>query len=317
MNKFKKIGLTALAASLVSVSANAEVAVTGTATLSFAGGGDHVTGNGWSMNDHLAFAWGGELDNGFTVDMAFRLDNGDNGTNSRLFDNRSMAIGMGDAGTLTFYGSAGDSVISAKDDVMPTAYEESFTGADGPGRGAASGINSFMYSNSMIDGVTLMASYEPSGGAIIEGSMEFGVEVTALEGLTLGIATGEDKGDGVGSEVDNTITYITYAFGPVTVGYQQNESDDKDAASTIDIGDQDYQAMAISYAVSEDLSVSIAESELDYEAAALADQKSTSFNASYTMGSMAWSFMHTSHDNASGVATNDYNDYIVAVAFSF
>jgi hypothetical protein len=115
MNKFKKIGLTALAASLVSVSANAEVAVTGTATLSFAGGGDHVTGNGWSMNDHLAFAWGGELDNGFTVDMAFRLDNGDNGTNSRLFDNRSMAIGMGDAGTLTFYGSAGDSVISAKD----------------------------------------------------------------------------------------------------------------------------------------------------------------------------------------------------------
>ena len=152
MNKLKKIGLSALAASLVSVSANA-VTISGGAGITFTGGGDHVSGNGWGMNDALDFSWGGELDNGFTVDLAFKLDNSD-GNAKQIFDNRSLTIGMGGAGELQFWGQAGDSVISAHDDKLPTAYEESFDGADGPGKGHTSS-NMFYYTNNSVEGVKI------------------------------------------------------------------------------------------------------------------------------------------------------------------
>ena len=52
MNNLKKVGLTALAGALVSVSANAaELSVTGGASISFAGEEKQTTGNGWSMNN--------------------------------------------------------------------------------------------------------------------------------------------------------------------------------------------------------------------------------------------------------------------------
>ena len=322
MNKFKKIGLTALAASLVSVSANAEVAISGGAGITFTGGGDHVSNNGWGMNDALDFTWGGELDNGMTVDLSFKLDNSD-GAASQIFDNRSLAIGMDTAGTLTFWGQAGSGVVGSYDDKMPTAYEESFDGADGPGKGA-SASNMFYYTNTSVEGVQVDVSYEPSSAGSSEGSMEFGVVLTAIEGLTVGFMSGEDKGGGTGAEIDNTIAYITYAFGPVTVGYQMNESDDASAAAASATagappanGDEDYEAIGISYAVNEDLSISYGQSEIDYELSSVDNQESTAINASYTMGSMAWSIQHAKHDNANGVTTEDYTEYEVGLAFSF
>jgi outer membrane protein OmpU len=318
MNKFKKVGLTALAASLISVSANAEVTIAGGAGITFSGGGSKLVGNGWGMNDALDFTWGGELDNGWTVDLAFKLDNSD-GNAKQIFDNRSLAIGLGDAGTVTFWGQAADSVVSANDDKMPTAYEESFDGAGGPGRGATTS-NMWYYSNSL-EGFGIDLSYTPSGTGEHAGSTEYGVTVTAVEGLTIGVAGGEDNGSV--SKIDNTIAYVTYAFGPVTVGYQANESDDTAAASSTaatgaqNRGDLDYTAMAISYAVSEDLSVSLAKSEIDYELSTLDKQESTSINASYTMGSMSWSVQHADHSNANGIATEDYKEYEIGLAFSF
>ena len=92
MNNMKKIGLTALAASLVSVSANA-VDIAGGASLSYNGGNGGATGNPWSMNDNLTFTWGGELDNGMTVNMNFLLDSGDSVVGAGI-DNRSLALGL-------------------------------------------------------------------------------------------------------------------------------------------------------------------------------------------------------------------------------
>jgi outer membrane protein OmpU len=66
MNNFKKVGLTALAGALVSVSANAaELSVTGGASLGFSGEEQQVTGNGWSMNDGITFSASAEMDNGW------------------------------------------------------------------------------------------------------------------------------------------------------------------------------------------------------------------------------------------------------------
>jgi outer membrane protein OmpU len=257
MNKMKKIGLTALAASLVSVSANA-VDIAGGASLSYNGGNDGALGNPWSMNDSLVFTWGGEMDNGMTVDVNFKLDNGD-GSAAKIFDNRSLALGLGEAGTLTFWGSAGSGVVGSFDDMMPSAYEESWYSGDSPNQGHSTS-NMFYYTNAL-DAATIHASFTPSGVGAHEASVEFGAVVTAVENLELGFAMGEDNGSS--AAVDNTIMYAKYTMGGATIGVQKNEADSVTANA-----DEDFVAYGISYAVSEDLSVSAGMSELKFENAA-------------------------------------------------
>jgi outer membrane protein OmpU len=273
MNKMKKIGLTALAASLVSVSANA-VDIAGGASLSYNGGNGGATGNPWSMNDSLVFSWGGELDNGMTVDMSFKLDNSD-GTASKVLDNRSLALGLNGGGTLTFHGSAGSGVVGSFDDMMPTAYEESWYSGDSPNQGHST-ANMFYYTNAL-DAATIHASFTPASGGSDASSLELGAAITAVENLEVGFAIGEDNG--AAEAVDNTIVYAKYTMGGATFGVQKNEADSATAGS-----DEEFVAYGVSYAVSEDMSVSYGASELKYEAAA--DQESTGFSASYTMGSM-------------------------------
>jgi len=274
MNNMKKIGLTALAASLVSVSANA-VDISGGASLSYNGGNGGATGNPWSMNDSLVFTWGGEMDNGMTVDMNFKLDNSD-GAASKVLDNRSLALGLNGGGTLTFWGAAGSGVVGSFDDMMPTAYEESWYSADSPNQGHST-ANMFYYTNAL-DAATVHASFTPASGGSDASSLEIGAVVTAVENLELGFALGEDNGSA--TAVDNTIMYAKYTMGGATIGVQKNEAD---SATT---GDEDFTAAAISYAVSEDMSVSMGKSKLDYEAVGTKAQEATGFSASYTMGSM-------------------------------
>jgi outer membrane protein OmpU len=273
MNKMKKIGLTALAASLVSVSANA-VDISGGASLSYNGGNGGATGNPWSMNDGLTFTWGGELDNGMTVDMSFLLDSGDTVVGAG-FDNRSLALGMNHGGTLTFHGDGGSGVVGSFDDKMPTAYEESWYSADSPNQGHSTN-NMFYYSNAL-DAATIHASFTPASGGSDASSLELGAVITAVDNLTVGVAIGEDNG--AAEAVDNTIVYATYVMGGATLGVQSNEADSATAGS-----DEEFTAYGVSYAVSEDMSVSYGVSEIKYEGAA--DQEAAGFSASYTMGSM-------------------------------
>jgi len=280
MNKMKKIGLTALAASLVSVSAQAaEVSVSGGSGITFASGNDGVAGNPWSMTDNLTFSWGGELDNGMTVDMSFLLDNSDGNS---IFDNRSLALGMGDAGTLTFWGSSGSGVVGSFDDRTPNAYEESWNSGDSPNQGHSAG-NMFYYTNSF-DGATVHASFAHGGSsdASFDSSTEFGVVIDAIENLELYAALGTDKGNlTAAADVDNTIIGAKYTIGGATIGAQVNEADSGTANS-----DEEFIAFAISYALSEDVSVSYGQSELSYEDPSVSDQEATGISASYTMGSM-------------------------------
>ena len=273
MNNMKKIGLTALAASLVSVSANA-VDISGGASLSYNGGNGGATGNPWSMNDSLVFTWGGELDNGMTVDMNFKLDNSD-GTASKVLDNRSLALGLNGGGTLTFWGQAGSGVVGSFDDAMPTAYEESWYSGDSPNQGHSTS-NMFYYTNAL-DAATIHASFTPASGGSDASSLELGAVITAVDNLTLGVAIGEDNGSA--TAVDNTIVYAKYTVGGATFGVQKNEADSAAANA-----DEEFLAYGVSYAVSEDMSVSYGSSELKYENAA--DQESNGISASYTMGSM-------------------------------
>ena len=333
MNKLKKIGLTALAGSLVATSVFAgDMAVTGNAGITFAGQDKSDKGNGWTMSDEITFPGSGELDNGFTLSVSMQLDNNAVAATGNTMDNRSLSLDMADAGKITFYGHGADSALSAVDDVMPRAGgNEAWDtiGASGGGTakfGSIGGhsVNNMMhYSNSsMIEGVSLNASYAPGtsattaagGDAGAEGTTSFAIAYTGVEGLTLGYAIDENGALGTAA-VDYDTMYIKYAMGAVTVGYQKSESD---GSLTSLANDDEFQAYGISYAVSEDLSVSYEQSKYD-DGVQTTDQENTLFGASYSMGSMSLSMSMVSMDNVGGStdANDDVAGYEVGLSFAF
>jgi outer membrane protein OmpU len=314
MNNLKKVGLTALAGALVSVSASADVSVSGGASISFAGEEQTTKGNGWSMNDGITFAYSGEMDNGWNVSVSQVLNDDDVASN-QVFDTRTLTIDMGDSGTLTFAGTGGSSVLDAKDDVTPNAGEEAWADVTGASAapGGVAGANMFHYSNSsLMDGMTIMAAYQPSNGNTdVESSQDYGIEFTGIDGLTLGVAAGEDNSSATAG-VETSTMYVTYAMDAFTVGYQATEDDSETSGS-----DVDFSALGVSYAVSEDMSVSINTSKHEYESSTLSDQESTGISVSYTMGSMTLKANHNTIDNVAGTAATDKSGYAMSLGFTF
>jgi outer membrane protein OmpU len=314
MNNLKKVGLTALAGALVSFSANAaELTVTGGASIGFTGEEMQNTGNGWSMNDGLTFAATTELDNGWNVTAKQIIDSSD-GTAGVIMDTRIITVDMGDNGTLTFYGTGGSSVLAAIDDVTPTAYEESWDVVTGASAvvGGTGGDNMFHYKNSsLMDGVSVAISYTPSNLAtVIESSADYGITYTGIEGLTLGLAGGENNA--AAASIDITNMYVKYAMDAFTVGYQANEADSETANA-----DKDFNAMGISYAITEETSVSLNRSTIEYENTSLNDQEATGLSVSHVMGSMTIKAAHNTVDNIAGSATADRSAYDLSLAFAF
>ena len=77
MNNLKKVGLTALATTLVtSASVAGELSVSGSAALSYTGLSSASNTNPWAMRDSLKFKGCGALDNGMTVSVYYELDGG-------------------------------------------------------------------------------------------------------------------------------------------------------------------------------------------------------------------------------------------------
>ncbi len=323
MNKLKKIGLTALAGSLVATSVFAgAMDVTGSAGVTFGGADKGTSGNGFSMGDEITFTGTGEMDNGWNVTVSMQLDSSETTTGN--LDNRSVEIDTGDMGVITFAGHGGDSVVGGKDDVMPTAYGEAFdilaktAGETGTtpfnAIGSAGSDNMMRYDNSTLaDGVSIAVSYVPSGGTgEVESSMDMGIEYTGFEGVTLGYARGEDNALGGASNTDNSTMYAKYVFGSVTVGYQRSEIDGTVATS------DEYDSMGITYAVSDSLSVGYQAST--YNAGDMAaDQDNTNFSLSYTMGSMTFSAAFVEEENRGGStgSGDDVKGYEFDLGFAF
>ena len=310
----KKIGLTALAGALVSVSANAaELTVTGGASLGFSGEEKTAKGNGWTMNDTITFAASAEMDNGWVVSTSMMIDSGDN-AGIRNIDNRSMKIDMGDAGTLTFYGQSGSSNISLMDDTTPTAGEEAWddvTGGTAHSYGPT-GDDTFFYQNSsLMDGVMIGIDYIPSDGADqIESSTAAVIKYTGIDGLTIGAGMGEDNGEGPTDADDVTAFNVTYTMDAVSIGYSSYEVDSNASSS-----DTTLTAMGISYAVSDDLSVSINTAETEIEGSK--DQEALGISASLVVGSMTLSANHNSIENVGGTEGKDRSGYALGLSFAF
>jgi outer membrane protein OmpU len=307
MNNLKKIGLTALGTAMVATSAQAaSLSVSGATSIFFGGEDNSNAGNGWSMTDQIDFNASGEMDNGFTVDMYLQFDSGS------TLDDKTLAIGMGDMGTLTFSGHGGNGPVGAWDDKTPSANEESWGTSiggkvDGPTNSAVSD-NSFIYDYTISDGIALKAAYKPSKGTALESSTEIGVSYTGMEGLTVLAAMGENNS--AADKIDLSVFSVNYAMGPITVGFQSNESDAGTGT------DEDFSAYGISYAVSDDLSISYGVSSLDYSSS-LEDQDSSAVSVSFTAGGVGISASHQTTDNVAGAASADNSAYEINFSFAF
>ena len=308
MNNLKKIGLTALGTAMVASSAQAaSLSVSGGTSIFFGGEDNSNSPNGWSMTDQIDFNASGEMDNGMTLSLYLQLDG-----STAPFDDRKVTIDTGDMGVLTFSGHGSSGPVGSWDDITPSANEESWGTSiggtvDGP-TNAAAYDNGFIYDYTVSDGLAIKASYDPSKGTDLQSSTEIGVAYTGMEGLTVKAAMGENNE--AADQIDLTVMGITYAMGPVTVGYQSNESDRGSGV------DEDFTAYGISYAVSDDVSISYGASALDY-GDTQEDQESSAVSISFTAGGVAMSASHQTTDNVAGTAASDNTSYEVNFSFAF
>ena len=319
MNNFKKIGLTALAGSLIATSAFAgSMSVSGSADISLKNQSNASSGNSFSSGDSVNFTGSGELDNGLTVTSNVELDGGN-------FDDRSVVIAMPDMGTLTFQQS-GSTAMGAVGDMTPSAADKSWdviagsTVAAGLGQalkatdiGGYGTGNEFKYAApELVEGLGATISYTPSGTGRPDGTTSFALSYTGVEGLTLGYAE-EDNGLAGTSKIDANTMYATYAFGSFTVGVQSSEADGGTAAA-----DDEFSSHGITYQVSDDLTIGYHASEYQF-GDQTADQESKSMQVSYTTGGMSIKAQSVSMDNVGGStdSRDDIDGYKVAVTFAF
>ena len=325
MNKYKKIGLTALAGSLVAGSVSAaEMSASGSATMSFSGGDEKSNhGNGWTMADSVTFSASGDV-NDIGVTLSIELD-GDaqsekvnpaaasaTATSSNVVDSHSISLDFGDAGTLVFAGHGGDGFMSANDDVMPTASEEPWdvvTGADTGVVNGFSGNNMYTYKYSHESGLNLTIGYINASNAVTDVSYtDYGITYTGMDGLTIGYGEGDVEVT-TGTKSNESTMFAKYAIGSATIGIQVSEQDNESSSDVESTG------IGISYQVNDDLAISYGTNTR--EKLGSDDQDASAIGVSYTMGSLGISVSFNQVDNINNASANDREAYQLGLSFAF
>ena len=282
----KRIGLTALAASLVSVSAYAgEMSVSGGASIGLKNTSKSATGKSWTMGNQLDFSGSGELDNGMTVSLAFTLDQADDSTTgitNAPFDSHSVTVSSDAMGTLVFSGEGGSSAQSSIDTTAAGDLWDNGSGFTSP-LSAEAGNNSIMYTlPSFVDDVSVKASYSP-GGAGGASATSFGLGYTGVDGLTLDYAVGDTET--VGQMTEHTTMKGSYAISSFTLSYSNTDSDVEASSTT---KDEEITSYNIAYTISDDLSVAYGTETIDTEGTNT-DEEGEKYNVSYTTGGVTLS----------------------------
>ena len=306
MTNLKKLGLTALAGSLVATTGYAgSLDISGAAKVSYASGDTTETsGNPWSMTRDITFSGSGEMDNGMTISYFQLLSAG-------AFSSSGLTLDMGDAGTATFMnGASGGHGIGAYDDKMPNAAEQVWDDLDGQENGVVTfnSANTFGYGTSFA-GVNVSANYnkQTDGGS----AKSFGADFAPMDGAMIFVAM-SDEYSGSNSTTDQVTFGGTYTTGPVTAGIQRSNID-----VTAVNGDADRTHIAASFQVNEDLAIAYGMSTVEFEDATLTDQEDSGFSASYTVGSMSLTAAFNSQDNAGGANGTDDEHKEIGLAFAF
>jgi outer membrane protein OmpU len=314
MNKLTKVGLTALATSLVSTASIAgELSVSGSAALTYTGIDSATDTNPWAMADSIKFNGGGDLDNGMTVSVYYEIDRG----YTDAYDDYNLKLGMGDMGTLSFSGasSSGSGVDSVKD-IIPNAYTPVYELANEIGGAVDNGLldtssntqtGQWGYDVSA-SGFDLSLSYNPKPGTSAEAETGYSVKYEGLmDGLMLMYGAFDD-----GDIAENTTYGVKYTMGAITAAVQATDVDYEATTST----DQDASHYGISIAINEELTVSAGRQEVEFDGVA-DDEVNTGLQASYTMGSISFSGGFNKVESAGGTANKDTEASMFVASFAF
>jgi outer membrane protein OmpU len=326
MKNLKKVGLTALAGSLVAFSANAvEMSVSGTAEVSYTtvGGTTANTGNAWGSNTSLSFS--GEGDVGFGTAKIVRTFDDNLGAALSTW----QTLDMGDMGKLSFDGNGGGlEGTTAYDDVLPTAYEEVWTGVSGDGVIGAASNDTIGYRNTLM-GLTVSLARTAGGTAGTGDGAGDGEGVTAtqsdwhlsyavpyLDGLT--VSYGESTKDfAIASENDDTSTvgHILYSTGPVSLGYRWAEFHDGTAGSN----GTNVDAYAVAFNVSDEMKVSFAtqDREFDVPSGTNVTETTDAVNAAYTVGAATVRATFSEATNLSGTTGENDEHMEISLVLAF
>jgi outer membrane protein OmpU len=322
MNKYKKIGLTALAGSLVATSAFAgELGVSGSASMNVehTNGGAANAGKTFSMGNSVKFSGSGELDNGMTVSLSFELDQGDDSTTAGAaysggpFDGHSVSISSDTLGKLTLSGEGGKSSTALYDTSAAGDLWDNYDAEDGiEPEETGTADNMLLYTlPSFVDGLSLNASYEPTKGGVASAT-QFGASYSGIDGLTVSYATGDDS-DAQSDPSTGTVLKASYAYGPVTLAYSDYEYD-----KTGNTGSIDMNGYKVTYTVTDELSLAYATEDLDE----VGKDETASYDevsVSYTTGGMTLSASMGEADNRDGTttATMDNERWYLGASFAF
>ena len=310
MNNLKKVGLTALATTLVSTASVAgELSVSGSAALSYTGLSTNSDVNPWAQGDSIKFNGGGDLDNGMTVSVYYELDTG-----GAAYDDYNLVLGMGDMGSLSFSGnSKSGSGVDKLKDIVPNAYTPIYEATDSTDSGLidASGNNqSGQWGYDMTMGnAAISASYNPKPAEAKEAETGLAIVYSGLmDGLELSAGYFDD-----GDEAENDTLGVKYTMGAITAAYQMTKVD----YAATGTADQDATHVGVSIAVNDALSVSAAQQNIEFDGKA-EDEKNTGIGASYTMGSISMYGGFNKLENLNGsTASADIEASIFNISFAF
>ena len=339
MKNWKKAGVTALAGSLVALSAQAgEMSVSGGANLTYSANtgaqdsartaatsalGKGSEGSRWGMNRTISASGSGEMDNGWTVTVSQSLANGGLTANGITLD-------MGDAGSLNYETSTGSRGIGKISDMLPTADEDAGNGLDADGTGTGSGVSGkvsggtkgFHYSKAM-DMIEIGIGYAPKGGKDVGAGNTSGagagmsstsvfVKIDPMDGLEIGAGWGETANAAAIEQAnDHSTYYASYVWGSVTVAAQQSEIDYYNSAN-----DDESTAFGILFAVNDEMSISYQDRTND-QAANTIDEEITGWSASYTMGSMTFKAHTNEGTGMDNTASKSVEHTEIGVTFAF
>ena len=302
MIKLKTLGATALAGSLVAVSAQAgEMSVTGGAIATYKTGSTVHGANTLGHKTNFQFTGSGEMDNGWTF-STFALVKDD----ISALSSSALTMTMGSLGTIGVSKGGGFNVNGGYDETYPRAYEEN---SDAGGDSSANYLGNWADDNALVYKLPAMDLMGLSVNVGVEYALQadglatasdggqnaqsstydggYGLGVTAgYEGLTLGayVAERDNRNEAVTHDVTdefNGTWFANYSMGPVSIGYQETYIDAgigggastandyvTTSAKTVGTSGGIFEAtsMSIAFNVNDDLSISISETEDTYDA---------------------------------------------------
>jgi len=290
----------------------------------------------------MTFTGTGELDNGtaFTLSIAH--------TNQAAYSSGNVTLDMPTLGSLIITQGGSGTGIDRIDDMMPTAWEETWGTAVGTGMrtvggvSGAAGLEWSPNSDMLPEGLSAHVAYTPraSGSNINDkgvGGDTAGVGAgydivvkhsSLLDGLEVGAGMSVIEQEKNSESTANTTSgdrsqyaaYVKYTVGSITLGYQETR-DNMQATGGGAASYYDNDAFGISFNVNDDLSISYGRhtSTKHMNKSSSVELEAESIQIAYSMGGASIRLAETSADNVlyTSATVNDRDGTTLSLSLAF